>query len=114
VLSHNDSIQPNDSVQDYGDATGIFNIGTAVDRSSGTRSYARNYLEPGNVFVLTDASVTKIIFSPEKDSNGNVIATGVEVKGPQLVILAKREVILSAGRSTFLGLVPVALTEFIA
>lgn len=100
-------------MQDYGDATGIFNIGTAVDRSSGTRSYSRNYLKLGNVFVLTDTSATKIIFGPEKDLNGNIIAIGVEVKGPQSVILAKREVILSAGRSTFLSLVPVALTKFI-
>jgi choline dehydrogenase-like flavoprotein len=98
------------SLQDYGNATGIFNIGTSVDRSSGKRSYAASaYLGPGRkpkVMLLTRSTATKIIFKKEND--GDVTATGVEfVYGgtflPPVTIKAKK-VILSAGESCYLPL----------
>jgi choline dehydrogenase-like flavoprotein len=96
------------SVQDYGNATGIFNIGTSVNRPSGKRSYAASaYLGPSltkpKVMLLTRITATKIILKKEDD--GDVTATGVEcVYGdiilPPFTIMAKK-VISSAGEPRY-------------
>lgn len=97
-------------IPNYGDATGIFNIGTAVDRSLGTRSFAANsYLKSGkeqlkNLFVLKECQVSKILFEPQQ-SKGDVTASGVQFTylppgsaEPIITTLrARKEVILSAG-----------------
>ena len=49
--------------------------------------------------MITNAQAAKILFRSEKDIKGNLLASGVEfeVEGRRFVVLATREVILSAG-----------------
>ncbi|EKG20064.1 Glucose-methanol-choline oxidoreductase [Macrophomina phaseolina MS6] len=63
-----------------------------------TRSYSAAYLAVAgpNLKVETDATVVKVNFSEEKDSDGNLIATGVTLANGTTISAAK-EVILSAG-----------------
>ncbi|KAJ7458937.1 GMC oxidoreductase [Mycena latifolia] len=86
-----------------GDITGTWIANSTLDPSTWTRSYSVTaYLSPAqdrpNLTVLTDATVTRIIF---KDAQGgdNLTASGVEFITNQgtLQINATREVILSAG-----------------
>ncbi|PFH47990.1 GMC oxidoreductase [Amanita thiersii Skay4041] len=101
---------------DYGNSTGIFNIGTAVNRATGQRSYAANAYLPNpeditpkpNLRVLTGCHVTKVLLKPGLGGEP-ATATGVEFiwidpdtgrpKGPQVPsqILASKEVIVATG-----------------
>lgn len=88
--------------QDSGNSTGYETPARAVDPATGKRSYTVSaYLEPNfnrsNLFVLTGALVSKIIF--RKDGNSPVVAVGVEyiVDGKHYKVSAKKEVILAAG-----------------
>ncbi|GAA5993399.1 hypothetical protein JCM11641_001167 [Rhodosporidiobolus odoratus] len=68
-----------------------------------TRAYSVDYLPLApNLKVLTSAQVTKVNFATKKNSNGDVVATGVTFvptgqSGPTLVAIAKKEIVLSAG-----------------
>ncbi|TFK27277.1 GMC oxidoreductase [Coprinopsis marcescibilis] len=87
-----------------GDTTGIFVAANSVDPRTWKRSYAATgYLDPNqerpNLHILMGAYATRIIWSDEKDNEGNLIATGIEyIHGEEKkVASASREVILSAG-----------------
>ncbi|KAK7548256.1 alcohol oxidase [Phyllosticta citricarpa] len=63
-----------------------------------SRSYATAYLPlaGSNVNVVTDVTVTTVLFEDEKDASGELVARGVTLAdGP--IINARKEVILSAG-----------------
>lgn len=81
-----------------GDHMGIYHSLSSIDRASGTRSYSvTGYLLPNagrpNLHILTEALVSKLVI----DLEGTV--TGVEfLHGDSThTVLAKKEVILSAG-----------------
>ena len=85
-----------------GEALGAYTSVSAIDRSKGERSHAGvAYHQPAksrpNYHVVTEALVEKIVL--EKQTNGNVMATGVHYfrDGKTSTASAKREVILSAG-----------------
>ncbi|KAH7337862.1 alcohol oxidase [Rhizoctonia solani] len=91
---------------DSGNAVGLYNTATSINRTTGRRSYsattyyAYNAQQP-NFVVLTGAQATKINF---KDTTGstepeNLVATGVSfVHNSQTYkVKASKEVILSAG-----------------
>ncbi|KAG5641874.1 hypothetical protein DXG03_004014 [Asterophora parasitica] len=97
-----------------GNSTGMTITARPVDKKTATRSYATNaYLEPvldrKNLFVLTGAEATKILFNeaslPKNISNvleSELVANGVEYGTPlnttiRYIAKANREVILSAG-----------------
>ncbi|CAE6433231.1 unnamed protein product [Rhizoctonia solani] len=91
---------------DSGDPFGLYNSATAVNRTTGTRSYAANtYFAYNsgrtNLVVLTEAQATRIDFknSTMGKSNGRLTAAGVSfVHNSTLYsVEAKKEVILSAG-----------------
>ncbi|CEL58759.1 Glucose oxidase OS=Talaromyces flavus GN=GOX PE=3 SV=1 [Rhizoctonia solani AG-1 IB] len=90
---------------DSGNPYGLYNSATAVNRTTGTRSYAANtYFAYNsarpNFFVLTEAQATKIEFSkPKSDKNRKIKATGVSFvhNSTLYIVKAKKEVILSAG-----------------
>ncbi|KAJ7503684.1 alcohol oxidase [Mycena galericulata] len=86
---------------DGGNATGFPLLARSVSPTQGVRSYASNgYFTPNlakpNLFLLTDAQVTKINFN--KDRSG-ITATGVEflVGSKTYTAEARKEVILAAG-----------------
>ncbi|CCO35528.1 Choline dehydrogenase Short=CDH [Rhizoctonia solani AG-1 IB] len=91
---------------DSGNAYGVFNSPTSVNRTTGTRSYsastyyAYNAHRP-NLVVLTGAQATKINFKDEKNNtkHENLVATGVSFvhKSKTYTVKAKKEVILAAG-----------------
>jgi hypothetical protein len=91
--------------QDSGDPYGLYNSATAVNRTTGTRSYAANtYFAYNsarpNFVVLTEAQATKIEFSkPKSDKDRKIKATGVSFvhNSTLYTVKAKKEVILSAG-----------------
>ncbi|KAG5634979.1 hypothetical protein H0H81_000157 [Sphagnurus paluster] len=97
-----------------GNSTGMTITARPVDPKTGTRVYATNaYLEPvlhrKNLYVLTGAEATKILFAEDslpkntaKIDESALVATGVEYGTPSNVtqrysVKANREVILSAG-----------------
>lgn len=91
---------------DSGNAVGVFNTATSINRTTGRRSYsastyyAYNAHRP-NFVVLTEAQATKINFK-NTAGNGkpdNIVATGVSFvhKSQTYTVKAKKEVILSAG-----------------
>ncbi|RDB27629.1 L-sorbose 1-dehydrogenase [Hypsizygus marmoreus] len=88
-----------------GNSTGMTLTARPVDPVKG-RVYSTNaYLEPAldrkNLFVLTGAETTKILFANATGVNGSLIATGIEYGTPlntsRYTATATREVILSAG-----------------
>lgn len=66
--------------------------------SDDSRSYATAYLPlaGSNVDVVTEATVTTVLFEDEKNSDGELVARGVTLANGS-VIKARPEVILSAG-----------------
>lgn len=91
------------SLPDSGNITGVYNSPTAVDRTTGKRSYAASFyvknMDNDHFVLLQGARATKIDFSPNKNKDGNVVATGVtfDVSGTSYTVKAGKEVILSAG-----------------
>ncbi|CAE6346970.1 unnamed protein product [Rhizoctonia solani] len=91
---------------DSGNAYGVFNSATSVNRTTGRRSYAAstyyayNAHRP-NFVVLTGAQATKVNFKDSKNNNKpeNLVATGVSFvhKSQTYTVKAKKEVILAAG-----------------
>ncbi|KAJ7688612.1 GMC oxidoreductase [Mycena rosella] len=86
-----------------GDITGTWIANSTLDPDNWTRSYAATgYLLPAwnrpNLTVLTDSTVTRVIFN-EAIASQDLTATGVEFVhgGRSFHVSAKREVILSAG-----------------
>ncbi|KAG6891131.1 hypothetical protein C0992_010426 [Termitomyces sp. T32_za158] len=88
-----------------GKNTGGFVSTVAINPSTWTRSYSKSgYIDPlpprANLDILVSSTVTRIVFG-DKDSNGNIIATGVEfassASSPKTVIKASKEVILTGG-----------------
>ncbi|KAF8686548.1 GMC oxidoreductase [Rhizoctonia solani] len=87
------------------DPFGLYNSATAVNRTTGTRSYSANTYfaynsAKSNFVVLTEAQVTKIMFGHSKPGkNGKVTATGVSFVHNTTTHSVKvlKEVILSAG-----------------
>ena len=86
-----------------GNEQGISNTARAVDDSNCTRQHsAATYLQAArsrsNLFVLTGAQVTKIIFGSKK-SNGKWVASGVQFQTGSSTYTASfsKEVIVSAG-----------------
>ncbi|KAG8802600.1 hypothetical protein FRC18_007510, partial [Serendipita sp. 400] len=102
VLAMNAMGISTNSAPQSGNATGIYNSPTAVDRATGKRSYAASFytknMNNTNFVLLTRAQATKIEFSPDK-KDGNVVATGVtfSVDGSSYTVKANKEIILSAG-----------------
>ncbi|EUC63655.1 glucose oxidase [Rhizoctonia solani AG-3 Rhs1AP] len=91
---------------DSGDPFGLYNSATAVNRTTGTRSYAANTYfaynsARANFVVLTGAQATKIEFkdSTTRKPNGKLTATGVSFVYNSITytVKVKKEVILSAG-----------------
>ncbi|KAH7337844.1 alcohol oxidase [Rhizoctonia solani] len=91
---------------DSGDTFGLYNSATAVNRTTGTRSYAANtYFAYNsgrkNLVVLTGAQATKIEFNNSTTGKpyGKLTATGVAFvhNSTAYVVRAKKEVILSTG-----------------
>ncbi|EPS97882.1 hypothetical protein FOMPIDRAFT_142301 [Fomitopsis schrenkii] len=88
-----------------GSVTGCWQASSCMDRASQwTRSYsATAYYSPHQdnprLRVLTEATVSKIIFSDELDAGGNFVAIGVEFlySGRKYTANVKKEVICSAG-----------------
>jgi choline dehydrogenase-like flavoprotein len=86
-----------------GEHLGFYRSFLSIDRTGKpVRSYAGSgYLAPvqdrPNLRVLTEATVTRVLL--EKDSEGNLLAKGVELLrgGTTSKLLATKEVILSAG-----------------
>ncbi|KXG51080.1 Glucose-methanol-choline oxidoreductase [Penicillium griseofulvum] len=82
---------------------GAFTCPLSVDAKTGTRGYAAAYYSPdvaarSNLRLLTETVVERILF---KQEDGDVIATGVQVKSQgnadSYQITAKKEVVLCAG-----------------
>ncbi|CAE6474978.1 unnamed protein product [Rhizoctonia solani] len=91
---------------DSGDPFGLYNSATAVNRTTGTRSYAANtYFAYNsgrtNFVVLTGAQATKVEFkhSTTGKTDGKITATGVSFvhDSTMYTVKAKKEVVLSAG-----------------
>lgn len=90
-----------------GNNIGVFNSESSVDPATGNRSYAANaYFIPNqglqNLLVLTNATVSKItVSSPAHhwQRTASLSATGLQYNsnGATYTVLAKKEVILSAG-----------------
>lgn len=96
------------NTQETGNATGFFTPARAVDPRSGTRSSAlTGYFEPNahrkNLVVLTGAEATKVLFKAGTENNKKTprVAEAVEFVsgGHKYKVKAKREIILSAGKS---------------
>ncbi|KAF8678635.1 GMC oxidoreductase [Rhizoctonia solani] len=90
---------------DSGNAYGVFNSATSVNRTTGKRSYAASTYyaynsHRSNFIVLTGAQATKINFKDKNsDKPEKVVATGVSFvhKSQTYTVKAKKEVILAAG-----------------
>jgi choline dehydrogenase-like flavoprotein len=89
--------------QDSGDPFGNYNSATAINRTTGKRSYAANTYYAynagrSNLVVLTGAQATKINFA-NATNGGNIAATGVSFvsNSTSFSVRARKEVILSAG-----------------
>lgn len=87
-----------------GEPFGAFITTSSINPTNWTRSEARNaYIDPlpprGNLHILTNATVTRILF--DSSDAANLTATGVEyafVKGgPRSSVQVRKEVILSGG-----------------
>ncbi|KAI9731583.1 MAG: hypothetical protein M1834_004704 [Cirrosporium novae-zelandiae] len=77
---------------------------STIDPKTATRSHAGvAYYKPvasrPNLHLLTDVMVSKVLFSDKKDSNGDIIATGVQIisKNEEFTISASKEVLICAG-----------------
>ncbi|KAM0815630.1 putative Choline dehydrogenase [Seiridium cardinale] len=84
------------------DAVGGVTTTNAIDGLRGERSQATAYLKSStdNLVVMTDATVTRVLFNENKDDTSRKLrAVGVvfEKEGQQKTVHATREVILSAG-----------------
>lgn len=87
-----------------GDITGCCIASASVNPKTWKRSYSANtYLRPfqdrKNFHVLMNAYVSRVIWAEDKDSLGNLVATGVEYISGETTqtAAASKEVILSAG-----------------
>ncbi|KAF8874569.1 glucose-methanol-choline oxidoreductase [Gymnopilus junonius] len=91
------------NVNGYGGKTdGVKNLKRTVDKDSGMRiSSASAYLSRAfdNLYVLTNAMVTKLVFETALDAQGNHIARSAEfsVNGENYTASVKKEVILCCG-----------------
>ncbi|KAI0083871.1 alcohol oxidase [Irpex rosettiformis] len=103
VQSLNNLGVPTNANPDNGSASGIINSRSSLDRTRGVRSYAVEYycrsVSQKNFKVLTNAQVTKILFSASGQSHGSYTATGVQFvsNGKTFTVKASKEVHLSAG-----------------
>ncbi|EUC61273.1 glucose dehydrogenase [Rhizoctonia solani AG-3 Rhs1AP] len=90
---------------DSGNAFGVFNTATSINRTTGRRSYAATTYyaynaHRSNLVVLTGAQATRINFKDtSSNKTGNLVATGVSFvhKSQTYTVKANKEVILSAG-----------------
>ncbi|KAH7312756.1 hypothetical protein B0I35DRAFT_356528 [Stachybotrys elegans] len=89
-----------------GKAVGAFQNGATIDPATKMRSFSQNaYLTPevmgrGNLAVVTETVVSKILFRVESEGEGEPVATGVLARakdGSERSFKASREVILAAG-----------------
>jgi choline dehydrogenase-like flavoprotein len=86
-----------------GNEQGVSNVARAVDNSDCTRQHsAATYLRAAgsrsNLFVLTGAQATRIVFAPKK-GNGKWVASGVQFQAGSSTYTASfsKEMIVSAG-----------------
>ncbi|KAG6909528.1 hypothetical protein DXG01_017085 [Tephrocybe rancida] len=89
-----------------GSNTGGFVSTVSINPTNWTRSYAKSaFIDPlpprANLDILVSATVTRIVFGDNADSNGDKVATGVEFatseNGARTVVKANKEVILTGG-----------------
>jgi choline dehydrogenase-like flavoprotein len=87
-----------------GNSIGGYSTMAAVDAETKTRSYAATgyglpAMQRPGLRVITEAPVHRILFDPAISGTGDATATGVEVmiQGEVHRVIAKREVIISAG-----------------
>ncbi|RJE22102.1 Dehydrogenase [Aspergillus sclerotialis] len=80
---------------------GAFTCPLSVHPENSTRGLATVYpIDRPNISLLTETVVERILFTAGDGSNGRPTATGVQIngeRGQRKVILARKEVILSAG-----------------
>ncbi|QRV84509.1 GMC oxidoreductase [Ceratobasidium sp. AG-Ba] len=101
---YSDMTTPYNQAMDSGNPFGQYNSATAVNRTTGKRSYAgTTYFaynaERPNFVVLTGAQATKIDFENPTVTGGKLRATGVSFvsNSTDYSAYARKEVILSAG-----------------
>ncbi|QRW02509.1 GMC oxidoreductase [Ceratobasidium sp. AG-Ba] len=89
-----------------GSGWGGFIATSSINPTNWTRSYSRSaYIDPlgprPNLAILPNATVTRILWAPQKDGNGKAIASGVEFASdrgaPRRTVNARKEVILAGG-----------------
>ncbi|KAK8214378.1 alcohol oxidase [Phyllosticta capitalensis] len=81
-----------------GDPLGAGRQPSNLRSSDYSRSYATQYLQlaGSNVEVVTEATVATVVFEDEKNSSGELVASGVTL-ADGTVVKARKEVVLSAG-----------------
>ncbi|KAG8717361.1 hypothetical protein FRC09_014393 [Ceratobasidium sp. 395] len=89
-----------------GSGWGGFIATSSINPTNWTRSYSRSaYIDPlgprPNLAILPNATVTKMLWTGQKDGNGKVVASGVEFAasrtGAKRTVTARKEVILAGG-----------------
>lgn len=87
-----------------GETNGIRNLRRTIDESSGKRinaasAYLNLATQSENLHILTNATVTKLVFDDSPDTLGDYLARGAEfaVDGEKYVVSATKEIILCAG-----------------
>lgn len=89
--------------QGSGDATGFFPAAKSVDlnfqRCSSVNGYLENIGSRSNLYVLTEATVSRVLFEEGSDPGSQLKATGVEFiyKDIKYTANARKEVIISGG-----------------
>ncbi|KAF8982155.1 hypothetical protein BDQ17DRAFT_1379062 [Cyathus striatus] len=88
-----------------GTALGGYISPSSINPSNWTRSSSRSCIDAlsprDNLHIMTNAHVTRIVFSDSRSSNGEVVATGIEFaerrEGERKVVNVSREIILASG-----------------